>query len=141
MEQNTSQNIMKSVPKRAKKSAFYSFIYVVWTTMTSVLVAISLMIPTKDDDDFFFLFKLANMYLPKWSNFFKFLYRCLAIPLTYVSATIACFNILYSFQVINLQVQKCLQQIKKTNATIATNQKEITRNLKRLLNSFSSSEM
>ncbi|XP_063929699.1 uncharacterized protein LOC135141998 [Zophobas morio] len=140
VEQNTSQNIIKSVPKRARKSAFYFFIYVVWTTMTSVLVAISLMIPTKDDDDFFFLFKLANMYLPKWSNFFKFLYRCLAMPLTYVGATIACFNILYSFQIVNLQVQRYQQQIKKINATKATNQNEITRNLKSLLNSFSFSE-
>ncbi|XP_063930365.1 uncharacterized protein LOC135142575 [Zophobas morio] len=127
VEQNNSQSIIKSIPKRAKISAFYSFIYVVWTTMTSVLAAISIMIPTKADDNFFFVFKLADM--------------CLAIPLTYVGATITCFNLLYSLQVVNLEVQRCLQQIKKTNATIAANQKEITRNLKRLLNSFSSSEI
>ncbi|KAJ3651376.1 hypothetical protein Zmor_017425 [Zophobas morio] len=140
VEQNNPQSIIKSVPERAKKSAFYSFIYVIWTTMTSVLVAISLMTPTKDDDNLFFLFKLSNMYLSKWNNFFKILCRCFTIPLSYVGATIACFNLLYSYQVINLEVQRCLQQIKKINATKATNQREITKNLKSFLSCLSFSE-
>ena len=101
-------------------------------------MAISLMIPTKDDDNVFFAFNLAKIYLPGWKIVLKNIARCFAFPASYLSASIACLNLLYLFQVGNLNIQKCLLQIKKINAT--ANQAEIARSLKFLLNSLTTNE-
>ncbi|XP_063906176.1 uncharacterized protein LOC135124886 [Zophobas morio] len=138
IEKNSSQSIVKIVPKKVKKSALFATIFVIWTTTISALMAISLMIPTKDDDNVFFAFNLAKIYLPGWKIVLKNIARCFAFPASYLSASIACLNLLYLFQVGNLNIQKCLLQIKKINAT--TNQDEIARSLKFLLNSLTTNE-